>query len=332
MKKLYFLLITFVLSCSTSPLNNKDELLSRGRDFTQHLFNGDVDYLWNQMSLKMKDAFKSKENFIQIKNSIFSKIGKEVKLESEHSYPASINYSTYYRKSFYENTKDALLVMQWSFDRDGNVAGFSIRGNQKPAESKFLYYKVKNQYFFPLKRDAYIIWGGREIEANYHSYVPNQRFAYDIIVAKGNRSYRGEGQKNEDYFCFGQPVFAPGEGTVIEAVDGVQDNQLGVMNREQLMGNHIIIDHGQGEYSFLAHLKVGSVKTRKGDRVDHDTQIGECGNSGNSSEPHVHYHLQNHQDFKSGQGLPLQFKDIVVDGKVHPLYEPVINQRIERVQ
>jgi murein DD-endopeptidase MepM/ murein hydrolase activator NlpD len=65
------------------------------------------------------------------------------------------------------------------------------------------------------------------------------------------------------------------------------------LNKKQPKGNYVIIDHGNGEYSFLAHLKKGSMVVAVGDSLKSGQFIGLCGNSGNSSEPHLHYHLQN---------------------------------------
>ena len=88
------------------------------------------------------------------------------------------------------------------------------------------------------------------------------------------------------------------------------------MNPKQPMGNHVIIDHGNSEYSFLAHFKQGSLSVQKGDTVTLGQIIGLCGNSGNSSEAHIHYHLQNTAVFGSGEGLPAQFTNYLQDGEL----------------
>jgi murein DD-endopeptidase MepM/ murein hydrolase activator NlpD len=62
-------------------------------------------------------------------------------------------------------------------------------------------------------------------------------------------------------------------------------------------GNFVILDHGNGERSYFAHMKQGSVKVKKGDRIAAGQPIGQVGSSGDSAEPHLHYHLL------SGQGL-----------------------------
>ncbi len=126
-----------------------------------------------------------------------------------------------------------------------------------------------------------------------------------------------------------RPIRAPGSGTVVAAVDGVDDNQPVTMNPSQPLGNHVIVDHGNGEYSFLAHFKKGSVKVETGSRVGSGDLLGLCGNSGNSSEPHLHYHLQTTADFGQGEGLPVQFRSFLADGEAVSRGEPVRGQTVE---
>ncbi|HEY0037040.1 MAG TPA: M23 family metallopeptidase, partial [Longimicrobium sp.] len=111
-------------------------------------------------------------------------------------------------------------------------------------------------------------------------------------------------------------------------VDGIADNVPGQMNATQVVGNHLIVDHGTGEYSVLAHLRSGSVAVRTGDRVTRGQRLGECGNSGNSSEPHLHYQLQDGPEMGSSAGLPAQFTDYLADGQPVDRGEPVQGQAI----
>lgn len=113
-----------------------------------------------------------------------------------------------------------------------------------------------------------------------------------------------------------------------EATDGLSDNKPGVMDRDHPTGNHVILDHGNGEFSFLAHLKQGSVAVKVGDRVKPGDKLGLCGNSGNTSEPHLHYHLQTTAKFGAGEGLPAQFLNYIADGKEVARGEPVQGQTI----
>ena len=115
---------------------------------------------------------------------------------------------------------------------------------------------------------------------------------------------------------------------VVEAEDGVLENAPGEANAVKPLGNHLILDHGNGEYSFLAHLKSGSVRVKSGDRVTAGMILGLCGNTGQSTEPHLHYHLQTTPKFGDGEGLPAQFVSFVADRREVALGEPTRGQMI----
>jgi murein DD-endopeptidase MepM/ murein hydrolase activator NlpD len=148
-------------------------------------------------------------------------------------------------------------------------------------------------------------------------------------VVRGEASHGGDGTRNEDYYCFGRPILAPAAGRVVEVVTDVEDNVPGKMNPVQITGNRVVIDHGNGEFSVLAHLRQGSVRVAKGASVTRGQQLGDCGNSGNSSEPHLHYQLQATAEFGSAPGLPAQFVDYVANGKPVAWGEPVQGERIK---
>ena len=166
------------------------------------------------------------------------------------------------------------------------------------------------------------------MKENYHAAYPDQRFAYDILNIRDGTSHTGEGKENSDYFCFEKPIVSPGAGVVVEAVDGIADNVPGKMNPAQPCGNHLVIDLGEKEFLFLAHFKNGSLKVKAGDHVQPGQPLGLCGNSGNSSEPHLHVHLQTTPIFGAGKGLPLQFQHYLADGKPIERGEPTKGQAI----
>jgi len=103
-------------------------------------------------------------------------------------------------------------------------------------------------------------------------------------------TYRGDGADNQDIWCWGQPVRSPADAVVVSVHDGVRKNRPGVeTNAAEPAGNHVVLDLGGGEYALLAHLQPGSVRVAKGDKLSTGDQVGRCGNSGNSSEPHLHF-------------------------------------------
>ena len=197
---------------------------------------------------------------------------------------------------------------------------------KRPYTSNYLEYQTKTPLTLPFPGEWYVYWGGRTIRQNYHACTRDQRFAYDFLILKGRRSCTGRGNRIEEFYCFSESIFAPAEGKVVSAVTGQPDCNPGVMTRENPLGNHVILDHENGEFSFLAHLKQGSVAVSVGDRVSAGEKIGECGNSGHSSEPHLHYHLQNTSIPFRGEGLPALFKNYWANGKAVSCGEPSAGQ------
>lgn len=79
---------------------------------------------------------------------------------------------------------------------------------------------------------------------------------------------------------------------------------------EAAMGNHVIVEHAGGEYSVYAHLQPGSITVRPGERVVAGSQLGRVGSSGNSTEPHLHFQLNDGPDVSTARGLPVEFTGI----------------------
>jgi murein DD-endopeptidase MepM/ murein hydrolase activator NlpD len=77
-----------------------------------------------------------------------------------------------------------------------------------------------------------------------------------------------------------------------------------------------MIRHADGEYGFYAHLLKDSLTVKVGDKVKLGQVIGVCGFSGNGTEPHLHFHLQDRPDFYQGMGLPIKFDQVTVDGQL----------------
>lgn len=250
---------------------------------------------------------------------------REVKTGTEQGYQVVILVSEFERA-----TLDVRVVL----DGDGKVAGlfFKPPGDtpRKAAESRFLDYKTQTRLRLPFDGEWFVFWGGRSLDENYHAVAVDQRFAYDLMIVSDNVSHSGDGRKNTDYYCWDAPIFAPAAGIIVESADGIEDNVPGVMNAEAPPGNHVVIDHGNGEYSLLAHFRKGTVTLKKGDEVQAGQLVGRCGNSGNSSEPHLHYHLQNAPQFGRGEGLPAQFRNYCADGKPVASGEPHRAQKIRR--
>ena len=202
------------------------------------------------------------------------------------------------------------LDMQIVVDGQGLIAGLLFKPHvpTKPAPEKH-----ETQLSLPFKGSWLVFWGGDTRELNHHHDEPNQRFALDLLgVGEDGKTQQGDGTRNEDFYAFGRELSAPAEGTVIEVIDGVRDNNPGSMNPYSALGNCVVIQHREGEVSVLAHLKQGSIVVKVNDNVKRGQLLGKCGNSGNSSEPHLHYHLQNAAVLQDGLGIKCVFQKVVV--------------------
>lgn len=170
----------------------------------------------------------------------------------------------------------------------------------------------------PTDRPMRVGWGGEALATNYHALYPDQRYAYDLLIepaAHGKAAL-------SDYGCYGVPVRAPAAGKVVYTHDGEPDQPPGhVADTEVTAGNHVFIELPDQTYVLLAHLQPGSLEVKVGQRVELGTVLGRCGNSGRTSEPHVHLHHQR-EDPRThppglAEGLPIRF--IGVEGPADPV-------------
>lgn len=180
----------------------------------------------------------------------------------------------------------------------------------------------------PFRGQWLVFWGGDTAEQNMHHDVPNQRYAFDFLgVDEQGNTRKGDGLVNEDCLAFDREILAPADGVVTDVIDGVGDNSPGSMNPYSALGNAVFIEHRKNEVSVLAHLKLNSVKVKVGDKVERGQPIGLCGNSGNSSEPHLHYHLQNTPIIQDGTGIKCFFDKMKIvrqdKEKTEENYSPV---------
>jgi len=148
-----------------------------------------------------------------------------------------------------------------------------------------------------------------------------QRYAIDFVqMGSDGRSYTGDIHKNSSYHCYSQDLLAVADGKVIKIQDGIPENipnssKFAIpINEKTLPGNYIIIDLGKGKYAGYAHIIPGSFKVKEGDLVKQHQILAKLGNSGNSSEPHLHFQITDAGSFLMSNGVPYGFHHF----SVHP--------------
>ena len=211
----------------------------------------------------------------------------------------------------------------------GNVAGRATEETGTlPIKSEF----ARNTYIFPLRGVSYVGWG-----ASFHTghrWAIPEEFALDIAKMGGDGlSHKGDGTRFEDYYAYGTEVLASADGRVIgmandqpedtsamQRPDESQEAYSTRLREEQavrlakggILGNYVMIDHGKSEYSLSAHLQPGSVRVHVGDQVKAGDLIGKLGSSGNSTEPHLHFHVCDSEDPLISAGIPVNFSNVTI--------------------
>lgn len=153
-----------------------------------------------------------------------------------------------------------------------------------------------------------------------------QRFAIDYVqVDSAGRTYSGARETNANYYAHGEDAIAVLDGIVTATKDSIPENIPGPTSRavpitlETVGGNYVIIDVGSGRYAFYAHLQPGSLRVRKGERVRRGQVLGLVGNSGNSTEPHLHFHLADATTPLGAEGIPYVHEAFDVVGRCRNL-------------
>ena len=167
----------------------------------------------------------------------------------------------------------------------------------------------QNTYIMPIKEEWFVFWGGVNEFVNYHYAYEAQRYAYDLVIMKNDSTFKDSPNVNENYYAFNKEVTAPADGKVIKVVNHLEDNIPGEMYEMEPAGNVIIIEHTNHEYSMVAHLKKNSCLVQQGDTVKQGDVIALCGNSGNSSEAHIHFQVMDAPDLLNCQSLRIRFAD-----------------------
>lgn len=199
------------------------------------------------------------------------------------------------------------LVLVWAW---GIYSSGTMPQGQEPVELSF-----------PLKDGRfYVVAGGSTEGGNRHRKILETKRAAEFrgqaqaldLVQLNDWGIRARGLYPLDktkYAIFGTPVHAPCSGDIVQARDGLQDYDPPEKDSENLAGNHVVIEC-KGAHVVLAHLKKGSVTVQRGNSVQAGQKLGEIGNSGNTSEPHLHIHAQHPSDSEhvmGGKARPMTF-------------------------
>lgn len=232
-------------------------------------------------------------------------------------------YASY--KSVFEN---AIFFINISTNKNAKINGLFVEPFKEDEFPKLE--RNQTKLILPFKDEWTVFWGGDTKELNYHVESEAQKNAFDIIITdKDGKTFRTDGKTNEDYYAFGKELIAPCDAEVVLAVDGIKDNVPGELNPIYIPGNTVILKTENNEYLFFAHFKQNSIVVKEGQKVKQGELLGLCGNSGNSSEAHLHFHIQNIEDMAKATGAKCYFETIYSNGELKEDYSPIKGDKIK---
>jgi hypothetical protein len=237
---------------------------------------------------------------------------------------------------------DNQITLVVALNAANEISGLNMSPDMPLPDDPAADYRSAVTFRLPFDGLWYTFWGGPDRLHNYHVDAEPQRHAFDFVVWKDGGTCRADCAALTDYYAYGQPVLAPAAGEVVAVVDDLPESQPQVgTDADHPAGNHVVIRVADGEYLFIAHMQPGSIQLAVGDTVQTGQMIGLVGNSGNTSEPHIHIHLQSTPElFKiddSGQivalsdalGLPIYFSNYLANGELIEAGEPLGGQFVQ---
>jgi hypothetical protein len=320
MKYLFLLILTLSVSAAFSQAEKNDDRVVAAQ-FRNFHNAGKADSIYSLFSAEMQQALPL-EKAREFLGGLKVQAGA---IEKMDFYKYDGPYASY--KTMFEKGTFAVNI---ALGPDKKIGGFFV----KPMTDETLPRPERNvtKLQLPFKEEWTVMWGGDTKALNYHVENTAQKNAFDMVITNArDKSFKTDGKANGDYYAFGKALYAPSEGEVVEVIDGVADNKPGKLNEIEVTGNTVVLKTANNEYLYFAHFKQQSIKVKKGQFVKTGELLGLCGNSGRSSEPHLHFHIQNTLDIAAGTGIKAYFYEIKVNGKVMRDYSPVQKDKISNV-
>lgn len=307
---------------------------------TADLFSDSEKPAEKKVSDRFAENFNS-DNFEAVFEMFSPSLQKSFPLSKTEEFlkGVKLNSGKIKKKQFQNYTKDSFASysavceyskfnLELSLDRDSKISGYYIR--TVPAVETDFPKIARNisKIQFPSEGEWYVTWGGDTKELNYHVEKKFQKNAFDFVIKDDkNKSYRTDGKKNEDYYAFGKQLFAPADGIAVYVKDGFPDNKPGEKTDKP---NEIVIRTEHGEYLVLLHFKKNSIAVKQGEKIRRGQLLGLVGNSGFSSEPHIHFHIMNGFPGAAATGIKCFFDKVSVNGKTKKDYSPIQGERVSR--
>jgi murein DD-endopeptidase MepM/ murein hydrolase activator NlpD len=321
-KTLLIIILLFATLLSFAQTEKANDKKVSG-EFEQKFNKGDFNGIFDLFSTEMKNALPKNETD-QFLTGLKKQAG-QIK---------SREFRKYVKGSFasYKTTFDnGIFSFNISTDNQSKINGLFIEPYKEDNLPKIE--RNTTELILPFKDKWTVTWGGDTAELNYHVESNAQKNAFDFVITdKDGKSYKTDGKTNEDYYAFGKELIAPCDGEIVLVVDGIDDNVPGELNPIYVPGNTVSLKTMNNEYLFFAHFKQNSIKVKQGQKVEKGEVLGLSGNSGNSSEPHLHFHIQHVKDMNVATGVKCYFDQIIVDGEMKNDYSPIKGEEIQNAK
>ena len=283
--------------------------------------DGDYDAIYDSFNADAQKALPRQQTLTFLEQNVKQLMGAITAMNFDR-----IDQGAHIYRTDFERAVAEVVI---SLTPENQMGGFRINPIKDP-DIPILERNV-TKMILPFNEEWFVFWGGTTVEKNYHVEYPDQQYAYDILMVANGTSYEGDPKNNESYFVFGKDIIAPCDAKVAKVITGVHDNVPGELNPQQLTGNTIVLETEEGEFVLFAHLKEGSIVVEEGQEVRQGDLMAQCGNSGNTTEPHLHLSLQNHVEMFQSTGAKLYFDRIMVNGELRTDYLPVKEDYIKNV-
>jgi len=315
------IILTALITLTMSNLFGQTEKATNktvANNFERNYNSDNYEAIYNMFDIQMQKALPLDKtiDFLTGLKTQAGRISKREFVKYEQTYAT---YKT--------NFERALFSVNISIDNNSKINGLFV----KPFKESNLPKIERNvtKLSLPFKGEWTVVWGGDTKELNYHVESEAQKNAFDIVITNDKGvSYKTDGKTNQDYYAFGKELIAPCDGEIVLVVDGIKDNKPGELNPIYIPGNTVIIKTAKNEYLFFAHFKQNTIKVKQGQKIKQGQLLGLCGNSGNSSEAHLHFHIQNVENMVSAIGVKCYFDNLIVNGQSKTDYSPIQKDKI----
>jgi len=296
-------------------------LIQKSEKFVEYFNQSDSKSVHNMFSVEMKQAVP----LTQLEE-VLSQFSRQYGVIKEKEFIRYENTYGIFKLEFLKNkSSKEYSTLKISLNEKSEINGLLFA----PWVEHPILVRNESKLILPFEGEWWVFWGGDTKEENYHVESNAQKGAFDFLIKnQEGKSFRNEGKTNEDYYAFGKRIISPSDGEVVLVVDGVKDNIIGKLNPIYVPGNSVIIKTDNNEFLFFAHFVKNSIAVSEGQIIKQGDLLGLCGNSGNSSEPHLHFHIQNVEDMNEATGAKAYFENILVDGKLKRDYSPVRNEKV----